>query len=60
MAYGGKMRTYQDLEALGLNEGARMDFIRAVVSDHKGSEKYRVAADAEAYYAKKNPTILKY
>ena len=37
-----------------------MAFIRAAVSDHKASEAYRVAADAELYYAKKNPTIRKY
>ena len=60
VAYGGKMKTFQDLEALGLNEGARMDFIRSTVNEHRSCDKYRVAADAEAYYAKKNPTILKY
>ena len=54
------MKTFQDLEALGLNEGARMDFIRSAVNEHRSCEKYRVAADAEAYYAKKNPTILRY
>lgn len=54
------MKTYQDLEALGNNEQARMDFIRALVAEHKGSEAYRQAADAEEYYAKQNITILKF
>lgn len=36
-----------------------MDFIRAVVDEHKRSEDYKVAADAELYYAKRNPTINK-
>lgn len=53
------MKTYQDLEALGLSEKDRMAFILAVVEEHKRSEDYRVAADAELYYAKRNPTISK-
>lgn len=51
------MKTYQDLEAIGLSGKYRMDFIRAVVDEHKRSEDYRIAADAELYYAKRNPTI---
>lgn len=42
------MKTYQDLEAIGLSEKDRMDFIRAVVAKHKRSEDYRVAADTAA------------
>lgn len=53
------MKTYQDLEAIGLSEKDRMAFVRAVVNEHKASDDYRVAADAELYYAKRNPTINK-
>lgn len=34
-----------------------MAFIRAVVDEHKTSADYQIAADAELYYAKQNPTI---
>lgn len=34
-----------------------MDFIRTVIDGHRGSAEYRTAADAELYYAKRNPTI---
>lgn len=54
------MRTFQDLEALGTNENARMDFIPAAVYELKSSSYYKTARDAEEYYAKKNVTILKY
>ena len=52
------MKVYQDLEAI-TSEKARMDFVKAVVAEHKASEAYRVASDAELYYAKRNPTINK-
>lgn len=51
------IKTYQDLEAIGLSEKDRMAFIRAVVDEHKRSTDYQIAADAELYYAKRNPTI---
>ena len=54
------MKTYQDLEALGQNEERRMAFVKTLVEDHRTSEAYRVAADAEKYYAKQNITILKF
>lgn len=46
------------MEAIGLSEKSRMDFVRAVVEEHIKSEDYQIAADAELYYAKRNPTIL--
>jgi len=52
--------TYQGLEAVGSDETKRMDFIRQVVADHKASPEYKIAADAEQYYAKKNVTISKF
>ena len=36
-----------------------MEFIQAVVNEHKTSADYQIAADAELYYAKRNPTISK-
>lgn len=52
--------TYQDLLACGQDERQRMDFIRSAVREHRSSEAYRIAADAEAYYAKRNVTISKF
>lgn len=54
------MKTYQDLEAVGLFEKDRMDFIEAAVKDHKASDNYKIARDAEAYYANHNLTIEKF
>ena len=54
------MKTYQDLESVGLIEAERMKFITDVVREHKASEAYKVARDAEAYYAKRNVTIEKF
>lgn len=54
------MKTYQELEALGLDERKRMEFVLSAVCDHKGSDAYKVAADAEEYYAKRNVTISKF
>lgn len=54
------MRTYQDLVALGENETERMAFIRGAVRDHINSSDYAIATAAEAYYAKRNPTIEKF
>lgn len=53
------MRTYQDLLAVGESEKERMDFVRGAVNDHTSSDDYKIAAVAEAYYAKQNPTIQK-
>lgn len=54
------MKTYQELISLGENERARMEFVEAVVADHQGSDAYRLAKDAEAYYAKRNITMERY
>lgn len=54
------MFTYQDLEAVGLFEKNRVDFIQRAITDHQQSEAYLVAKDAESYYAKKNVTIEKF
>lgn len=54
------MLTYQDLLAVGENEQDRMDFIRRVINEHKGSAAYRFAVDAQRYYDGENPTISRY
>lgn len=54
------MKTYQDLIACGESLKDRGTFITEAVAEHKNSEEYRVAADAEEYYAKRNVTIRKF
>ena len=54
------MYVYQDLEKLGEDEKKRMDFVQSIVNQHKSSRLYKEAQDAEEYYAKRNPTILKF
>lgn len=52
--------TYNDLIAVGESEQARIDFIRSAINAHRGSEAYKMAADAEQYYNGLNPTINRY
>lgn len=54
------MLTYQDLLAVGESESARMDFMKKAIADHKNSEMYRIANDAEQYHKHKNVTINMY
>lgn len=59
--HGGEtLRTYQDLLEVGENEKDRMEFVRGAVNDHTSSDDYKIAAAAEAYYAKRNLTIEKF
>lgn len=53
------MKTYNDLLNVGENEKDRMDFVLQVIKEHKSSDLYRIAADAELYYRQLNPTIMK-
>lgn len=53
------MKTFQDLVALGNNEQERMEFILQAINDHKSSELYKTAIDAEMYYKHLNPTIMR-
>ena len=53
------MKTYQDLLAVGLDETDRMEFVLRAINDHKSSEIYRTAIDAEMYYRHLNPTIMR-
>lgn len=56
----GSIKTYQDLETLGTSEKERADFVKALVREHCNTTYYKVASDAEAYYAKRNLTIEKF
>lgn len=37
-----------------------MEFVQALINEHTGSDAYKIAAAAEAYYAKRNLTIEKF
>lgn len=52
--------TYQDLLKIRDDEKYKMDFIRAVISAHKGTEVYKNAITAQEYDKKRNVTIVEY
>ena len=52
--------TYNDLLDIGENERDRMEFVLAAIQEHKGSELYKTACDAELYYKHQNPTIMRF
>ena len=52
--------TYNDLLAIGENEKQRMEFVLSAIREHKGSDLYQTAYDAELYYKHQNPTIMRY
>ena len=54
------MKTYQDLVAVGKDEGKRKDFVKALINEHKMSDAYKIAADAYEYYCHRNVTINEY
>ena len=54
------MKSYQDLIAADKNEAAKMAFVFDAITEHKGSEPYIIALDAEQYYRGLNPRITKY
>ena len=54
------MKTYQDLLEIGENERDRMEFVLDAIKEHKGSELYKTAYDAELYYKHQNPTIMQF
>jgi tRNA G37 N-methylase TrmD len=37
-----------------------MDFVLSAIQEHKQSEQYKVARDAELYYKHQNPTIMRF
>lgn len=52
--------TYNDLVELGENENERKDFIFRAIADHKATDEYKIAHDAELYMKTLNPTIMAY
>ena len=54
------MKSYQDLIAASKNEAAKMAFVFAAITEHKGTEPYIIALDAEQYYRGLNPRITRY
>lgn len=54
------MKTYQDLIAVDQSEKNRIDFILGVINEHKASERYKTAEEAEAYARQENVTIMRY
>ena len=55
-----KIYTYNDLVNIGKNEKKRMDFVLDAIRQHKASEAYRIAKDAELYASGRNATIMNY
>lgn len=54
------IKTFQDLQALGDNEKARMDFVLAAMNEHKSSARVKTAQKAADYFAGLNTTIMNY
>ena len=55
-----KIYTYNDLTDIGQNEKQRMEFVLSAIREHKGSDLYKTAYDAELYYKHQNPTIMRF
>ena len=55
-----EIKTYQDLTSVGEVEKKRMDFALGAIREHKQSEAYRIAKDAELYASGRNATIMNY
>lgn len=53
------MKTYNDLLEIGEDEKARMDFVLGAINEHKSSDLYKTAEDADLYYRHLNPTIMR-
>ena len=45
---------------VGENERDRMEFVLSAINEHKSSELYKTAYDAELYYKHQNPTIMRF
>lgn len=55
------MKTYQDWQKIASrSESERMQWIRSAIQEHKSSSDWKIADDAEEYYAGRNPTIMRY
>lgn len=54
------MKTYQDLKENQSTVKSLSDFILSAIREHKASDAYKIAADAEEYVKQKNVTISRY
>ena len=54
------IKTYNDLLEVGEVERDRMEFVLDAIKSHRGSAEYKLAVDAELYYAHQNPTIMNF
>ena len=56
------MLTYNDLDEVVKqnNQKAIMDFVLKAIKQHKDTDAYKIAVDAELYYKHQNPTIMRY
>ena len=52
------MYTYNDFLLIPENE--KMNFVRSIISAHESSPEYRFAKTAEAYYRRRNETIMNF
>lgn len=55
-----RIKTFNDLMAVGEYERDRMEFVLSAIREHKASEDYKTARDAELYFEHKNPTIMNF
>lgn len=53
------MRTYQDF-LKAKEDGTLLDFIKKAIEEHRTSEAFRIALDADEYEAERNVTIREY
>ncbi|WP_407397791.1 phage portal protein [Treponema sp.] len=54
------MITYQDLLATGEDLNEKLALIQRAIKEHKSTDQYKTALDADLYYAHLNPTIMRY
>lgn len=54
------MKTYQDWLAVGESQEKQIEFIKALIREHKGSEDYSLAKEAVAYDKQQNTTIMNF
>lgn len=54
------MYTYQDLLLVADDDTEKMQFVRAVIDEHKSSELYQMAVIADEYNRHKNRTIIEF
>lgn len=53
------MKTYQDFQK-AVTQGKVIDFLQQAISEHRTSEAYKIAVDADEYEAQRNVTINQY